>query len=183
MVNWALEQLTFESSWEALGAMTPAECADAMVDVLSTYYESVCDVPQVFPEFYFSLWCVGRVTVGNPLLWTAQASTDAGGYWLQSAPAVNDTIEFQCLLLAGTYTLTLVYNRFGGGCIADWNVNNSHVTDVLMMGTNLPNARKETAFFITTDGLQTITVKTKKGDGANDFANRVSWFHLRRTGA
>lgn len=52
-VNWALEQMTFAENWEQVGALTPQECADAMTDVLSTYYESVCDVPQIFPEYYW----------------------------------------------------------------------------------------------------------------------------------
>jgi len=136
-VNWALEQLTFEDNWEQVGDLTPAECAAAIVDVLSAYYQSEdCTVPTT-PQNDFIFWKEGNITAGNALLLNIVSTQAFNTYWFQSAAVINDEIEFKVMLDAGQYDLTIMGRKSTNSGIQHWIIDT--VEDAQTIDLNVSN--------------------------------------------
>jgi len=123
-VNWALEQLTFADSWEQVGDLTPVQCAAAMQDVLDAYYESVCDVPQLFPLTQDIFWRDGQIMSGNALAFTQGTGLWLNGEWHQQTAAINDELRFRIFLKSGFYYLTMIGRTQSDCGEQTWPVDN-----------------------------------------------------------
>jgi len=184
-VNWALEQLTFADNWEEVGDLTPAECAAAMVDVLSAYYESEdCTLPNT-PQNDFLLWKEANVTAGSAMVSGILASQELNTVWFQTGVALNDEVEFKVMLEQGTYDLTIHGRKFSGSGIQHWIIDGAEDAQTIDMynATSSLNFEATISIVVTFSGEHSLKCKISSKNGASSgYANHMGYIKLTRTG-
>jgi hypothetical protein len=184
-VNWALEQLTFPENWEQVGDLTPQECADAFVEVLSAYYESEDCSIVLTDRQEFQLWRAGNPTVGNPLVASVLSTQELNTIWAQSASAINDEVEFMLLLEQGFYDLYIMGRKLNSGGIQHWLVDGAEDGETIDMyaASALVNYTTSINLSFTYSGLHSLKCKmSTKNASSSGYTNQMTWIKLIRTG-
>jgi len=185
-VSGALQLLTFADNWEQVGDLTPAECADAMIDVLSEYYESVCDVPQVFPDRCAFFWNEIVIVNGNVLLADQNNALQHAVIWYQNVAALNDEVYIPVHLQSGTYELREIVWTTGASGRQKWYVDTTAQASFVEMysAVSTANVIKTHTIVIPTDGNHNLGCKMDaKHASSTGYQNRVTFVKLIRTGA
>lgn len=185
-VNGALQELLNEYNWEQVGNMTPAECVEAMTNVLSTYYESECDVPQTFPEFQHWLWTSGQLITGSSPTNEILSAQILNYSSFQGPPEVNDRIRFYAFLRSGTYTLKQIGRTDTASGIQHWIIDGVEQGETVdkYAAVAANNAMSAINVYLLTDGFHELDCKmATKNASSTGYRNRVTFFDLRRTGA
>lgn len=184
-VNGALQELTNERNWEAVGDMTPAECAEAMTDVLSMYYESECGLDQIFPEQVYWLPVHAVVLTGGAQVFTLAEAFFLNGYYTQSPIAQYDERAFTGLLRNGAYNIYALCQTLNSGGRADIYVDGSDFGTYLEFysASQISNTVVSTNVDIPTDGIHEISLKmnTKHASSTN-YTARLAAVWMKRTG-
>lgn len=184
-VNGALQDLTFADNWEQVGDLTPEECAAAMVDVLSTYYESEDCSNVDTPTQQTVLWIDGKENVGNVLQLNILATQVMNQYWRQQSPAINDEMLFNILLAEGTYDLTIVGRRDNGSGVQHWIIDGTEDGDTIEMyaAAAADNYTATISVAVLFSGLHAIKCKiSSKNGSSSNYRNNMTYFKMIRTG-
>jgi hypothetical protein len=184
-VNWALDQLTFADNWEQIGTLTPQECADAFVDVLSAYYASEDCTTMETPNHAFALWRELDELAGNDLLLGIFASQELNGAWRQSTPAINDQMQWEVMLSEGTYDLTVYGLKNNASGIQHWILDGAEDAQTidLYAASQTLNQMITISVVVVGSGLHTIVCKmSSKNASSSNYQNNMTWVKMIRTG-
>jgi hypothetical protein len=186
MANYALETLTYAENWEALGALTPQECADAFKVVLAAYYDSEDCMTANNPSELFAFWYEGNPSAGGALLANVLTTQWWNVTWHQNPIAQNDTMDFTVMLQDGTYDLTVTSEHRTNAGIMHVLVDGNEDAQTIDMhaSSNGPNFQDTISIVVPESGVHLLQFKisTKNGSSAN-YGAYVQAIRLHRTGS
>ena len=96
---------------------------------------------------------------GDDPAFTGNTSTDGGGWWSQSTPAINDSLSWQVALRAGMYTLRLTSIKSNAdGKVQIYLLGTPQIDADLYSASFVPNfSNVSGSIEVTDDGVYTVT--------------------------
>jgi len=127
IVSGAILDLTKKFNWQEFGTLTPDECAERMQEMLSAYYEGVCNdcvLPDDIPVLRLDE--TGQVQQYSGGEWV----TPFGDYALPSTPEREESTEAERICAAATNAvnvLAMLYEELSDNFQAELNVSQAQV--------------------------------------------------------
>ncbi len=138
----------------------------------------------ISPKSFFHIWGnTNKTSNGKSWQIINSSSYELGRAAQFTTQSLNDYAEFEQLLKAGSYELTLCFNKNNTGGITTIYCNNAQIGQVdLYNSTTQNNQRYTTTFTISTFGLQTFKIQvTGKNASSNGYLMQISNIQCRST--
>ena len=121
--------------------------------------QRLTDEESKYPTSHLHIWGYGKPPSGKIFNVTTQTAAELGRYATLSNNLIGDTVEYEVILKAGTYTLTVFGHQTTTRAIAAFYFDNSFIGSVDYYNSVAVNKKVDTINFVCpTSGLHSVKV-------------------------
>lgn len=147
----------------------PSDIVPQVDELIGRLQDTVIVSPQIFPSENWHFHSESAVLHGNALAWTADNAQMLGGFFSQSAAALDDEFQFNMALKAGIHKMTFFVRTGAGSGIITLTTDEGHSYTIdLYAAATANNVHKTVNVTIDADGNHTFNCKmhTKNASSA-----------------